>query len=266
NGTIDVGHDIASSQIDKEPAAPFFAAVPAGLEPLEYIMWLYHGPGTDLWMEMYEDYNLGYAGPLGINNTEDFAWTNGLIEDLDDFKGVKFRTVGYWGEILTDLGASVQNLPGGEVYGALDKGVLDAAEFANPEADLVSSLNEVSDYVYVPGMHQPTTIMEMFINEDSWEELDPELQSIVKEAAKSATLDGLSATLTKDADAMREIEDSDTEIKELSPEIKEEIRERADDLYKELGEEDPLVKEIYESQLEVREDLDYLEGYMDTRE
>src|SRR5690606_17556347 len=182
DGVIDAAYSAAFYWVGNQPVSPFFAAVPAGLTAIEYIMWLYHGPGLELWKEAYADYNFGYVGAAGINNTEIFAWSNKPINSLDDFKGLKFRTVGYWGEILTRLGASVVTLPGAEIYGALERGVIDAAEFANPESDYISGMHEVAKYAYVPGIHQPTSLMELLINKDSWEALPADLQAIVQEA------------------------------------------------------------------------------------
>ena len=263
NGVIDVGYGAAFYWIGNEPTAPFFAAVPAGLTATEYIMWLYHGPGLDLWQEAYSDYNFGYVAAAGLNSTEIFAWSNKPIETLDDFDGLKFRTVGYWGEILTNLGASVVTLPGSEIYGALDSGVIDATEFANPESDLISGMHEVAEYAYVPGIHQPTSLMELLINKDAWEALPADLQAIVKEAAKATTVEGLGNTLVKDAEALKELEEYGTKIEKLSPEIMQEIADLAYELYEEKSADDEFFKEVYESQMEYKETYEFLQSYME---
>lgn len=263
NGVIDVGYSASFYWVGNEPAAPFFAAVPAGLSAIEYIMWLYHGDGLELWQEMYKDYNFGYAGPAGINNTEIFAWSNKPIKSLDDFKGLKFRTVGYWGEILTKLGASVITLPGSEIYGALDRGVIDAAEFANPEADYGSALYEVAKYAHVPGIHQPTSLMEMVINKESWEALSPDLQAIVREAAKATTIEGLGNSMVKDSEALDLIKEAGVEIVKLSPELMSEIADIAHDLYEEKSAKDPFFKKVYESQMKYKAIYENLQSYME---
>ncbi|WP_438311523.1 TRAP transporter substrate-binding protein [Sporosarcina sp. FA9] len=265
NGVIDVAHSASFYWIGKEPVAPLFAAIPAGLSPTEYIMWLYHGDGLDLWKEMYKDYNFGFVGAAGMNNTEIFAWSNKPIESLDDFKGLKFRTVGIWGEILAKLGASVMTLPGAEIYGALDSGVIDAAEFANPESDYITGMHEVAKYAHVPGIHQPTSMMEILINKDSWDKLTPDLQKIVEEAAKATTIEGLGNSLAKDADALKKFVEHGTEIIRLSPEFIEDISEVAHDLYKEKSKADPFFKKVYESQMETRDAFRYLQDYMEIK-
>ncbi len=262
-GVLDAAHTASFYWIGKEPVAPMFAAVPAGMTALEYIMWLYEGGGLDLWHEMYSEYNFGFVGAAGMNVTEDFCWSNKKIETLDDFKGLKFRSVGYWGEILTKLGASVVTLPGGEIYGALETGIIDAAEFCNPESDYVSGLHEVAKYVHVPGIHQPTSMMELIINKESWDKLSPDLQEIVRRAAQATTLVGLGHTIQKDAEALRKLEEYGTEIVRLSPEIISEIVNIAEELYAEKSANDPFFKKVYESQKRTRDAYRLWKGYMD---
>lgn len=265
DGVIDASFSAAFYWVGNQPVSPFFAAVPAGLTAIEYIMWLYHGPGQELWKEAYADYNFGYVGAAGINNTEIFAWSNKKINSLDDFKGLKFRTVGYWGEILTNLGASVVTLPGSEIYGALERGVIDAAEFANPEGDLISGMHEVAKYAYVPGIHQPTSLMELLVNKDSWEALPDDLKAIVEEAAKASVLEGLGNSLVKDVDALKKFEEHGTQIERLSPEIMQEIADLAHELYEEKSADNPLFKKIYESQMEYKEKYEFLQKYMEVK-
>jgi len=265
DGVIDAAYSAAFYWVGNQPVSPFFAAVPAGLTAIEYIMWLYHGPGLELWKEAYADYNFGYVGAAGINNTEIFAWSNKPINSLDDFKGLKFRTVGYWGEILTRLGASVVTLPGAEIYGALERGVIDAAEFANPESDYISGMHEVAKYAYVPGIHQPTSLMELLINKDSWEALPADLQAIVQEAAKASVVEGLGNTLVKDVEALKKLEEHGTQIERLSPEVMQEIAALAHKLYEEKSADNPLFKRIYESQMEYKDSYEYLQKYMEVK-
>lgn len=265
DGVLDAAYSAAFYWVGNQPVSPFFAAVPAGLTVLEYIMWLYHGPGHEYWKEAYADYNFGWVGAAGINNTEIFAWSNKPLDSLDDFKGLKFRTVGYWGEILTNLGASVVTLPGAEIYGALERGVIDAAEFANPEGDFGSGMHEVAKYAYVPGIHQPTSMMELIINKDSWDALPDDLKAIVEEAAKASVLEGLGHTLTKDAEALTKFEEYGTEIRRLSPEVMQQVAALAHELYEKKSAENPLFKKIYESQMEYKGKFEHLQKYMEIR-
>ncbi|MBV6274233.1 TRAP transporter substrate-binding protein DctP [Alcaligenaceae bacterium CGII-47] len=261
-GVIDISHSMASYWLGKEASAPMFAAVPLGMDALEYTMWFYQSNGLDLWKEMYSKYNFGFVGACGLNTAEDFLWSHKPITKLSDFDGLKIRTVGYWGEIVSKLGARVMTLPGGEVYGALEKKVLDAAEFANPSADYVMGFHQICKYVHVPGVHQPTTISEVIFNKKSWDKLSPELQLIVKEAAKTTTFESWGHCIIEDAKALKKFQDYGTEIVRLSPEFIASLKEAADKYYQEKKASDPFFAKVFDSQQEIRQQHNYWAGYM----
>lgn len=261
-GVIDASHSISSYWMGKEPSAPLFAAIPLGMDALQYLTWYYQKDGMDLWKEMYAKYNFGFVGPCGLNTAEDFLWSHKPIQKLSDFKGLKIRTVGYWGEIVTKIGARVVTLPGGEVYGALEKKILDAAEFANPSADLVMGLHQVCKYVHVPGIHQPTTITELIINKDSWNKLSPEHQNIVKEAAKAVTVESWTHCIMEDAKALKKFEEGGTKIIKLSPQFIQELKKLADEHYKEKSQKDPFFAKVYNSQQNMLKEYRFWENLM----
>ncbi len=261
-GVIDASHSIASYWIGKEPSAPLFAAIPLGLDALQLLTWYYQKDGLDLWKEMYSKYNFGYVAPCGLNTAEDFLWSHKPIEKLSDFKGLKIRTVGYWGEIVTKIGARVVTLPGGEVYGALEKKILDAAEFANPSADLVMGLNQVCKYVHVPGVHQPTTISELIINKNSWEKLPADLQNIVREAAKAVTVESWTHCIMEDAKALKKFEEGGTKIIKLSPQFIRELKKIAEETYKDKAAKDKFFAKVYGSQQAMLKEYEYWENLM----
>ena len=261
-GVIDASHSISSYWIGKEPSAPLFAAIPLGMDALQYLTWYYQKDGLDLWKEMYAKYNFGFVGPCGLNTAEDFLWAHKPIQKLSDFKGLKIRTVGYWGEIVTKIGARVVTLPGGEVYGALEKKIIDAAEFANPSADLVMGLNQVCKYVHVPGVHQPTTITELIVNKSSWEKLPPDLQNIVREAARAVTVESWTHCIMEDAKALKKFEESGTKIIKLSPQFIQELKKLADETYKEKAQKDPFFAKVYNSQQNMLKEYRFWEGLM----
>jgi TRAP-type mannitol/chloroaromatic compound transport system substrate-binding protein len=216
----------------------------------------------DLWKEMYAKYNFGFVGPCGLNTAEDFLWSHKPIQKLSDFKGLKIRTVGYWGEIVTKLGARVVTLPGGEVYGALEKKILDAAEFAHPSADLIIGLHQVCKYVHVPGVHQPTTITELIVNKNAWSKLSPDLQEIVKEAAKATTIESWAHCILEDAKALKKFEEFGTQIIKLPPQFIQELKKLADETYKEKAQKDPFFAKVYNSQQNMLKEFRFWENLM----
>lgn len=261
-GVIDASHAISSFWIGKEPTAPMFAAVPLGMDALQYTMWYYQSDGLDLWAEMYKKYNFGFVGACGLNTAEDFLWSHKPITSLSDFNGLKIRTVGYWGEIATNLGARVVTLPGGEIYGALERKILDAAEFANPAADYVSGFHQVCKYVHVPGIHQPTTISELIINKSAWEKLTPDLQRLVKEAAKTTTLESWGHCVIEDAKALKKFEEYGTKIIRLSPEFISSFKDIANKFYEKRRANDAFFNKVYSSQAAIRKSYQTWAKYM----
>jgi TRAP-type mannitol/chloroaromatic compound transport system substrate-binding protein len=261
-GVIDASHSISSYWMGKNPSSPLFAAIPLGMDALQYTIWFYQKDGLDLWKEMYSKYNFGFVGPCGLNTAEDFLWSHKPIQKLSDFKGLKIRTVGYWGEIVSKLGARVVTLPGGEVYGALEKKILDAAEFANPSADYVMGLYQVCKYVHVPGIHQPTTITELIVNKRSWDKLPGDLKAIVRAAAKATTLESWGHCIMEDSKALQKFKENGNVFVKLSPQFIQEFKKLAEQLYAEKSKKDPFFAKVYNSQQAMVKEYNFWESYM----
>lgn len=200
-GTIEAYHAATNMWIGKMPSAPFFTSIPMLLDPSLRLGWVYDGGGLELWQKMYDEAGLNIqVVPLGFTGPEVLAWSNKEMVSLEDWNGVKYRTAGWWAEILKERGVSVTTTPAGEVYSGLERGIIDAAEFATPNIDRGLGFDEVAKFYTGPGMHQPTTMYYLGINKDSWSELPKDLQEIVQMAAKSTTL----WSYTKDQDKSME--------------------------------------------------------------
>ncbi len=264
SGVIDIAHSCAFNWVANEPAAPLFGSRPFGLTAMEYIMWLYNYGGLEMWKEMYEKYNFGWVGACGLNLAEDFAWTNKELNTIEDFKGLKFRTVGYWGQILNSIGAAVVTLPASELYSSLNTGILDATEFSNPEADFGLGLHEVCKYLYTPGIHQPTSISEVIVNKDVWDSLTGAEQTIIKTAARAVTLQALSISPINDVAALKKFEKHGTQIRRIPPAVVTAVEKAANELYARKCAEDPFFKKVWESQEEIKKIHKTYNDYMDT--
>ena len=251
-GTIDVSHCSPAYQIGKLPAAALFGYIPFGMEPVPYMTWMYEDEGLALYQELYAKYKFGFAAPCGIIPSEDLAWSNKPIRSMDDFKGLKFRTSGYWGEILTDAGASVMMLPAGEIYEALQRNVLDAGEFSIPSMDKTLAFHEIAKYLLVPGIHQPSTILDCVINKKSWEKLSPDLQEIVKAAAQLATLRMLTNSINKDISALEFFKSKGINIIYLDPDLQKNLHQKALKLMEKKAAKDAFFAKVWASQQKFR--------------
>jgi TRAP-type mannitol/chloroaromatic compound transport system substrate-binding protein len=254
NGVLDLGCTWAGWWMGKFPSAALFAnSRPNGMQLREMLAWLFHGGGLKLWNALYADHNLVVLPPYGMLGSENFCWSREPIESLEDFQGLKFRTVGIWGRILEDLGARVVQLPGGEVYPSLERGVIDAAEFATPGIDRELGFEEICSYLLVPGIHEPCTPLETLVNEDSWNSLSPEIQTEVRLAAKIACFEAVNRAMVQDAEAMNHFLDSDQiAVSRITPAMIERIKELGRSKLDEMASEDEMFARVLESQRDFR--------------
>jgi TRAP-type mannitol/chloroaromatic compound transport system substrate-binding protein len=186
-GSAQVGHDWPGYWKGKNENFVSFASVPFGLDAEGYNIWLYERGGLEQMQELYGRYNL-VAFPGGNGGQEMGLFSNKKASTLADFKGMRLRTVGWFMDIMNQAGASVSPLPGGEVYLALERGVIDAAEFSAPAINFPMGFDDITKYVIEPGIHQPSVQCSVFFNKDAWDSLPADLQWIVKIAAKETQL------------------------------------------------------------------------------
>lgn len=181
-GSAQVGHDWPGYWKGKNEAFVAFASVPFGLDAEGYNIWLYEKGGLQQMQDLYGQFGL-YALPGGQAGQEMGLFSNKRATKMEDFKGMRVRTPGWFMDIMNNLGASVSPLPGGEVYLALERGVIDAAEFSSPAINYPMGFDEITKYVIQPGVHQPGIQCALFFNQKAWDKLPEDLKWIVKIAA-----------------------------------------------------------------------------------
>lgn len=186
-GAAQVGHDWPGYWKGKNENFVSFASVPFGLDTEGYNIWLYERGGLKQMQDLYGRYNL-VAFPCGNGGQEMGFFSNKKATKMEDFKGMRVRTPGWYMDIMNSIGASVSPLPGGEVYLALERGVIDAAEFSAPAINYPMGFDEITKYVIEPGVHQPSVQCSVFFNKDAWNKLPADLKWIVKIAAKETQL------------------------------------------------------------------------------
>ncbi|MCB1174365.1 MAG: TRAP transporter substrate-binding protein [Leptospiraceae bacterium] len=184
SGTAELGHGAAYYWKGKLPAAQFFSAVPFGLNAQEMAAWMYHGGALKLWTELYADFGV-VPLPCGNTGVQMGGWFKKEIHSAADFQGLIMRMPGLGGEVIRQVGAAAPNIPGGEIFQALDSGAIDATEWVGPYNDLAFGLYKAAPYYYYPGWHEPGTVLELLINKSAWLALPAHLQAIIQGAAQA---------------------------------------------------------------------------------
>jgi TRAP-type mannitol/chloroaromatic compound transport system substrate-binding protein len=178
-GSVDAAWSTPGFFAGIDMAFNFFSSVPFGPEAPEFLAWMYHGGGLELSDEMFGEHNIK-AIPCGITPPEASGWFRKEIKSLDDLKGMKMRFFGLGARVLDKLGVATQLLAPGDIFPALQLGTIDATEFANPSLDESFAFYQVAKYYYFPGWHQPSTILDLFINMNVWNGLSDQHQAILE--------------------------------------------------------------------------------------
>jgi TRAP-type mannitol/chloroaromatic compound transport system substrate-binding protein len=205
-GTAEIGHGAAYYWKGKVPEAQFFTVLPFGMNGYEMQSWILYGGGLELWEELYEPFDL-IPVPGGTTGVQMGGWFNKEINSREDFRGLKMRIPGLAQDILSRLGGVPVNMPGSELFTALQTGVLDATEWVGPYNDLAFGLYEIADYYYYPGWHEPGAVMEFLFNKEEFEALPADLQEILRTAAAAAGVEMTNEFLARNAMSLAELEE-----------------------------------------------------------
>ncbi len=255
-GIVEMNSWIAYFGAGKVPAAQFFGAAPFGMSTQGKNAWFYIGDGIKLWNEVYEP--LGLVGmPIGATGVQMTGWFNKEINSLEDMSGLRLRIPGLAGKAYSRIGVDVKVLPGGEIFPALERGVIDAAEWVGPAQDKILGLNKAAKYYYTTGWHEPTTVTELGINKAAWDGLDPSLQAVVTNAAAACNLISHSWGEANNAAALKEFAANGTEIRTLPKEVVEALRVEMKAVYEELGASDPLFKKVMDNYFAFKAEHDF---------
>src|SRR6195256_4974493 len=182
NGTVEIGHTATYYYIGKDPTWALFCAVPFGLNTRQQNAWFYDGDGMKLMNEFGKKYNL-YALVGGNTGAQMGGWFRKEIKTVDDLKGLKMRIGGWAGKTLQKLGVVPQQLGGGDIYPALERGTIDAAEWVGPYDDEKLGFNKVAPYYYYPGWWEGQAMAHYFINLHKWNALPPTYQAVMRSAS-----------------------------------------------------------------------------------
>jgi TRAP-type mannitol/chloroaromatic compound transport system substrate-binding protein len=247
SGSVEMGHSGAYYWKGKVPAAQFFAGVPFGFTADEINAWVYRGGGLELWEELYKPFNMKPL-PGGNTGTQMFGWFNKEINSLDDIKGLKMRFPGFGGEVFKRAGGVPVNIPGGELYTAMQTGTIDAVEWVGPYNDLAFGFQQVAKYYYYPGWHEPGSMLEFTINIEAWNSLPSHLQSIISTAAKAVNQDLLNEYNASNNRALQDlIKNHNVQLRELPKDVINEFRSISEEILETSAANDPAVNKVYQS-------------------
>lgn len=187
-GALDMGSDWPSYWEGRNTAFSLVTSVPVIFSPGDYMIWFWQAGGYELVNELYGQYGLKWL-PHSVTGPESGQRTNRPVETAADYGGLQMRQCGRnQSRLLEDMGGSAVFLPGGEIYLALDRGDLDAAEFSVPEVDWNMGLQEITSHVVKPGWHQPGPVSGIIINGDSYDQLSDRAKFVMHEAAKATMM------------------------------------------------------------------------------
>lgn len=247
-GTAQMGHTASFFWQGKIPAAVFFTATPFGLLPHEHISWIEQGGGQALWDELYAPFGLKpvMAGNTGVQMG---GWFKREINGLEDLKGLKIRMPGLGGEVMRRLGATPVSLPPGELFQALDSGVLDATEFLGPWSDRAMGFQKAAKSYYTPGFHEPNGTGEAIFNQVALDGLPEDLRAIVLEACKAENGRALAESDWENAGALQLLQSEDgVTVRPYPDTVLVALRETSAAVLEDFAAQDGLSQRILESQ------------------
>ena len=187
-GTVECGHTPALFYTGKDPALAFFTIVPFGLTYRQATAWFRYGDGMKLAQELFRQYNAHFL-PFGDTGTQMGGWFRREIRTIEDLKGLKFRIAGFAGNVFERLGAVPTQIAPGDIYPALERGVIDAAEFVGPYDDEKLGLNRIARFYYAPGFWEPSSRGGFVVNLRQWETLPAHYRHAIEVACSEVELD-----------------------------------------------------------------------------
>ena len=245
SGQADMYHAADYYYVGQHPAFGFFTAVPFGMTALELNNWYYHMGGHQLHLELGEEFGL-HSFLAGNTGAQAGGWFRKEINSAADFKGLKFRMPGLGGKALGKLGASVQTIPGSEVYQALASGAIDGTEWIGPWADEKAGFFEITKFFYTSGFHEPGAGLSLAINKDRWDKLKPSHQRIIEIAAGETNMWNLHQYQSNNSQALGRLVANGVKTLEFPTEIWDAFGKASQEVMEE-NMDDALFKKISDS-------------------
>jgi TRAP-type mannitol/chloroaromatic compound transport system substrate-binding protein len=233
----------------KEPAIEWFATIPFGMNPEGMAAWYHQGDGLNLMEEAYAPFNL-VPRPAMADSPQMAGWFRKKINTTGDFKGLRMRIVNLGGKVYARAGATTVLTPGSEIYGALERGVIDSAEWIGPHLDMQINLHRTARYYYYPGWHEPGTMQDFGFNKKAYDALPVDLRRTLDHATAAAQVYGLAEFHAKNAIALQRLKTEfkeKVEVLQLPVPVLRDLRKLAGEVIKEESEKTPMARKVHAS-------------------
>ncbi|WP_293428621.1 TRAP transporter substrate-binding protein [Phreatobacter sp.] len=247
NGTVELGHTASFFAIGREPALAYFTSVPFGFTPPEHNSWIMNGGGQTLWDETSARFGLKplLGGNTGVSMG---GWFRREIASAEDVRGLKIRMIGLGAELFQRLGATALAVPPGDIYPALERGAIDAAEFTAPGSDIQLGLWKVAPFYYAPGFNKPNGSSELLVHKAHWDALPADLKSVVQAASDAEQAVALAEIEKLNMDALAQMVGAQgVQLRGFPTELIQIARRHAADLARDLGTRSPMAAKVAES-------------------
>jgi len=244
NGTVEMAHTAPYYFYGKSEVFCIGCAIPFGLNSRQMTAWMYEGNGLTLMREFYAKYNI-ISFPAGNTGAQMGGWFRKEVKTVADLKGLKFRTNPFAGKVLEPFGMVPQTLAGPEVYPALEKGTIDAAEWVGPYDDLKLGFNKIAPFYYYPGWWEGGPQLDFFINTKVWESLSADYKAIVETAASHAHVSMQAKYDAKNPAALKQLVGSGTKLRPFPADLMNAAFKSAESLYSDLSAKNPEWKKVF---------------------
>ena len=251
NGTVECAHTAPYYFFGKDETFALGCAIPFGLNSRQMTAWMYEGNGLKLMRDFYRNYNI-VSFPMGNTGAQMGGWYRKEIKSLADIKGMKMRIGGFGGKVLERIGGVPQNIPGGEIYQALEKGTIDAAEWVGPYDDLKLGFHKVAPNYYYPGWWEGGPQLELYINNKAYDALSAENKAIVEAAASHAHVTMQAMYDARNPASLKQLVAGGAKLHRFPKDVMEAAFKEAMALYSELSAKNPNWKKVYEDYAKFR--------------
>jgi TRAP-type mannitol/chloroaromatic compound transport system substrate-binding protein len=246
SGSVECAQTPTYFYIGKDPTLGFGTGIPFGLNQRHQQAWWTFGGGGEIVNESLKKFNV-YGIPMGNSGTQMGGWFRKEINSIDDLKGLKFRIGGMGGQVLSRLGTVAQQITPGDIYPALERGTIDAAEFVGPYDDEKLGLSKIAKYYYYPGWWEGSAMMHLVVNLDQWAKLPKSYQAIVTQACDYANTWMIAKYDTVNAPALKRLIGAGAVVKPFPLPVMEACHKAAQEYYAELSGQNPLFKKALDS-------------------